>query len=62
MKDLLKIYGKYVVSTWGIILLLLMANVGIFLWVMGDLYMIERPISSYGIGKLEYMGLEETNG
>ena len=57
MKDLLKIYGKYVVSTWGIILLLLMANVGIFLGVMGDLYMIERPISSYGIGKLEYMGL-----
>lgn len=62
MKSLLKIYGKYVVSTWGIILLLLIANIGIFFWVIRDLYLIERPISGYGISRLEFMGLEEVNG
>lgn len=62
MKDLLKIYGKYVVFTWGIILLLLMANLGIFFWIIKDLCMIEHPFSDRGINKLEYMGLEEING
>ena len=62
MKSLLKIYGKYVVSTWGIILLLLIANIGIFFWVIRDLYLIECPISGYGISRLESMGLEEVNG
>lgn len=62
MKDLLKIYGKYVVSTWGIILLLLLANIGIFIWIVGDLYAIENSLGNGGIDKLEYTGLEEING
>ncbi len=36
MKSLLKIYGRYIGSTWVIILLLVMVNLGAFAWIMFD--------------------------
>lgn len=36
MKSLLKIYGRYIGSTWAILALLLMVNLGIIIWISID--------------------------
>lgn len=59
MKSLLKIYGKYIGATWGIILLLIMTNIGIFCWIIGEQVVGGEPVIGQGIGKLESMGLKE---
>lgn len=60
MKSLLKIYGKYIGSTWAIILLLAITNFGIFFWIIGEQAALSEPvIIEHGLGRLENMGLEE---
>lgn len=59
MKSLLKIYGKYIGSTWVIMLLLIMTNIGIFCWIIGGHAVGGEPITARGIRKLENIGLEE---
>lgn len=59
MKSLLKIYGKYIGSTWAVILLLIMVNIGVFVWILTDQMRINDPAFIKGIRSLEVMALEE---
>lgn len=42
MKNLIKIYGKYVAVTWGIIFLLLLGNLGVLLYVTGESMILDE--------------------
>ena len=57
MKNLLKIYGKYIAITWGVILLLLAGNFGVMFYIVVQ---IQRDnISLVGLGRLETELFEE---
>ena len=57
MKNLLKIYGKYIAITWGVILLLLAGNIGVMFYIVVQ---IQRDnISLVGLGSLETELFEE---
>ena len=59
MKSLLKIYGKYIGSTWGIILLLIITNIGIFCWIIGEQVAWGAPGIRFGMRILDNIRLEE---
>lgn len=57
MKNLLKIYGKYIAVTWGVILLLLAGNIGVMFYIVVQLQ--RDNISLVGLGDLETELFEE---
>lgn len=62
MKGLLKIYGKYIASTWAIILLLAAANLVLFIWILADGTMEagRLPASSMAVLEEEVFEKEST--
>lgn len=58
MKNLLQIYGKYIAVTWGIILFLIFANIGIFIYTAGGRLIQGQTVPS-GLRVLEPKIFEE---
>lgn len=52
MKNLLQIYGKYIAVSWGIILLLLLGNIGIIFYI-AEVQVMQEIVAPAGLGALE---------
>lgn len=60
MKNLLQIYGKYIAATWGIILLLLAANIGTIAYIgIRNAGLQEGPDVAVGVGRIASALFEE---
>ena len=63
MKSLIKIYGKYIGSTWAIILFLIIVNMGVFVWIAAERIASRDNVYLSGLGYLEdYIFAEDADG
>lgn len=62
MKSLLQIYGKYIAITWGIILLLLVGNIGALFYIMQNHAMKDQIVPSSLRSLVKQLFAEWENG